>query len=515
MPKYDSLISDLNAQMASARRVLIALPVQFSVDKLAAALALALSIKNTGKEVAVVTEGTPTVAHTNLFGVGEVKNQVPTTGDGNFIIKLDGVVDTTGQLNTVPSLEKLDWHPEGSSLNLVFHVVPGQRFEPTNVSHYHEGSNFDLVFSVGAASKEELGSLYNQFGKASVVNIDNSSSNSQFGNINIVDSNAAAVSEVVAHLMPSITLTLDPDSASNILAGIYEATANLTQNVGQDTHTAAANATQAGGKPPVVPTQTADTQMPTAQPFSVQSSMTFNQPLNPQPAPMAAAPEPMPQPQITPIPTNTTPVQPDAAPPATDLMNNPFLNPNQAIISGPGFNSTPQNPSPAPFAQATPYPSQPAQNAQPQPSFAPQPQSMPFQVAPQPTPVAAPSSEPIPQQPVQIQPQEQVQMPVIPQTQPGDTTYDLRQIFQIPQMPEEPGRSNTNPNPAGLPTDNFKRPPVQTPPQPPAQDAKPQVQSSPEELPMKEMTGSYSPEMDSNPTPDWLVPKIFKSGSLG
>jgi hypothetical protein len=47
----------------------------------------------------------------------------------------------------------------------------------------------------------------------------------------------------------------------------------------------------------------------------------------------------------------------------------------------------------------------------------------------------------------------------------------------------------------------------------PVQDSKPQ--SSPEEQPAGEAVMSSNPEVEANPTPDWLVPKIFKGGSLG
>lgn len=501
MPKYDSTIQDLTQKLASAKRILVALPTQFNVDKLGAALALSLVLRNSGKQVEVVSSGTPTVGLSNLFGIGDVKDKVSTSGEGNFIIKLDGVVDSSGQLNQVPSLEKLDWFPKDSSLNMVFHVIPGQRFEPTNVSYFHENSGYDLVFVVGASSMNDLGPIYSGysaiFDQSTSINIDNSQTNANFGKINIVDSASPSISEMVAHLLPSLGLNLDSDSASNILAGIYEATQNMTQNVSQDTSAAVGQATQAGGQPPV----TAQTQqLPVQEGINTIS-------FNPQPAPVV--PVQPPQPEVTqnqPIQpvvpfSEPVPVQSAAVAPANDLLNNPFLNPNQSVFQGPGFGV-----SPAPVSQPTPafaptFDNQPAQQYR----GTQQPVSQPYtQVSPQPQPVM---SQP---QPVPVQP-ESVQMPAIPQAQPGDSTYDLRQIFQVPQMPEEPTRANSKH--AVLPTDNFK-PAIQQPePQPVQQTA--QQQSSQEEVPMREMTGSINPEMDSSPTPDWLVPKIFKSGSLG
>jgi hypothetical protein len=60
---------------------------------------MALSLQKMGKTVSVVSEGTPLVSHSHLYGIGDVKNSVPTSGEGNFVIKLDGVVDPSGQMN--------------------------------------------------------------------------------------------------------------------------------------------------------------------------------------------------------------------------------------------------------------------------------------------------------------------------------------------------------------------------------------------------------------------------------
>ncbi len=77
-----------------------------------------------------MTEDTIRVSHTHLYGVGAVKNKIESPKGGNFIVVLDGVVDPNApEERKVPTLDHVDWYPEGSSLNLVFHPVDGQRFE--------------------------------------------------------------------------------------------------------------------------------------------------------------------------------------------------------------------------------------------------------------------------------------------------------------------------------------------------------------------------------------------------
>jgi septal ring-binding cell division protein DamX len=121
----------------------------------------------------------------------------------------------------------------------------------------------------------------------------------------------------------------------------------------------------------------------------------------------------------------------------------------------------------------------------------------------------------------------------IMQAKQKDDAYDLKQIFNVEQMPETPTSANTTLDSAVQRTQatiDAQQPAAsqavlqqqaagqtQASSQPaatqPIQDSKPQ--SSPEERPAGEATTTTNPEAEANPTPDWLVPKIFKGGSLG
>ncbi len=249
MAKYDGQLGDLNSRIASAKKVVILLPANTTIDILSAGLSLMLSLEKQAKDVKIVSDDIVRVSHSSLYGVGQIQNQFPKQTGNNYIITLSGVVEQNG---LVPSLEKLDWYPEGQNLNLVFHTVSGFNFAPTNVSTSHQASNIDLVFVIGASNLMDLGNVYQQnsaqISQLPVINISNSSQNGQFGQINIVDVQAAALSEMMMQIMPGLGLSLDQDIASNIMAGIYDATINLTKNVSPDTFLSLAQAMQAGGK---------------------------------------------------------------------------------------------------------------------------------------------------------------------------------------------------------------------------------------------------------------------------
>lgn len=483
MLKYDHQLTEVKSRFPSANRILIVLPQNLNTDNLAAGLSLYLSLKSAGKKVDIVSTGTPLVAQSNLFGIGEVRNHVAKAGAGNFIISLDGVVDNTGSMQQVPALEKLDWYPEGSKLNLVFHVVPGQRFEPTNITSRHEEAGYDLTWVIGSQNLNELGDLFisnsQYFAQSQVVNIDNNPQNAYFGFANVVDPQASSLSEIVAQVLPSLTLNMDRDVASNIITGIYGATNNLTQKINPDTFMVVSQAVQVGGTLPNASQQpVVEQSQPVAQPQPMQAQSTPV--VEPQVAPQPTVVEPAPvQPQYSaPVANTSTQSQPfDSNQSASSLAGSPFIVPPQDINI-------------------------------PMPAYQPEPQPQPAQSAPQ---------FQFNQSPMQDGSQVQ-SAPVIPQA--NSQGFDLRQIFQNPGMassavPANPQQTNTPPAPI---VEQMYQPTGGHHESEPAPhyDQKPDTaKQSAEERPMGEVATAPNPEIESTPTPDWLVPKIFKGGNLG
>ncbi len=276
MHKFDGQINELKGKLNQAQNILIALSVNLDVDILASGLSFYLSLKQSGKSVEIVTLGTPLVAHSNLFGIGSIKHELSKIS-GNLNLSLEGVVKD----GTVPSLEKLDWYPEGENLNLVFHVLPGQKFEPRTITpKYSNAANFSLIFVIGANSLKDLGEIYQNntqvFSNSTLVNIDRAANNSQFGKINLIDKEAGSISEIIMQLIYGLGLKIDQDIASNLLAGIYFATNNLTTNVKGETFIAIGQAMQLGGKTPSAAPQPSFPSQLQPQPAVVQNPAGFD-----------------------------------------------------------------------------------------------------------------------------------------------------------------------------------------------------------------------------------------------
>lgn len=254
--KYDAQLTELKNLYPTAKNVLIVLPSGADIDRLAAGLALFLCLNATGKKVSLACEDIMKVGQSHLFGIDHVQKSIYGGESGNLILTLEGV--TIAPNGTVTALQNLDWYPEGNDkLNLVFHVVPGQTFQPSRIVPSYSNTGYDLIFVLGSATLSNLGTIYSGqtqvFSNVHIVNIDNEPSNTNFGQTNIVDTMSSSICEMIVDIIPSLGIALDADSASNLIEGIFESTGNLTdQKVSADTFMAVATCLRAGGKKPVV-----------------------------------------------------------------------------------------------------------------------------------------------------------------------------------------------------------------------------------------------------------------------
>jgi hypothetical protein len=354
MAKYDGLLADLKQKLPNTKNILIALPTDANLDETASGAALFLALSSHGKDVQIVSDKLPQVTQANLYGVGSIKNTIsapsgamPASSNSDYTLVLEGVATPEG---TVPSLEKLDWYAEGGNLNLVFHTMPGQSFQPKSV--YPKGSvapsgSFDLTFVIGGASLANLGNIYsqNQSLFTNVVNIDNSGANISFGQTNIIDSSVSSICEMMSDIIPSLGLPFDRDIATNLLAGIFDVTSGLTNNlVGPDTYTAVGNSLRVGGqKPPnggsnIQPTAAVGGfQTPVSQASSATSMMDFSAFMKP--------------PQAQPITATSAPAMSETPQPFSSANNKPeetfTVPPVASVLPNEAF-QTPPTPSPEP-----------------------------------------------------------------------------------------------------------------------------------------------------------------------
>lgn len=213
-------LTSLQDNLTKAKNILVLFPLNPTLDKAAASLALFLSLKKQGKQVLVACPSAMTVGFNRLFSIDKVTDKI---GNRNLIISFAYLKD---------SIEKVSYNIENDKFNLVVEPKPG--FEPLQtdkVSYAYAGTEADLIFVVGASKIEELDRLYfnetKTFNNAQTVNLDYKRTNTRFGKINLVDNEAASCSEIVADLVKKLGLFLDQDIATNLLMGIEANTSNF------------------------------------------------------------------------------------------------------------------------------------------------------------------------------------------------------------------------------------------------------------------------------------------------
>jgi len=205
----------------SAGRILILLPQRPSVDAVAAALALNLAVSKASKKVITACINPLTVNFNRLFAVNKVVQEV---GNKNLVISFPC---------TEESLEKVSYNIDNNRFNLIVEQKDDfPAVESKDVSFTHTGVSVDMVFVLGANRIEDLGEIYQNetafFAQAQVVNINCSPTGVLFGKLNIFDPNASSCSELTAELIQKAGLPLEPDIATNLIAGLEAATNNLS-----------------------------------------------------------------------------------------------------------------------------------------------------------------------------------------------------------------------------------------------------------------------------------------------
>lgn len=224
-------LQELKTKLGTAQSVLLSIIADPSQDVVASALAFYLSLKQSGKNVSIVSSSAPVVRDSHIVGLDKITTDV---GGSNLIITLD-----------VPEnyVDKVTSNTEGGHLNLIINPAKGVApITSDNVKFGYSGATADLVIIIGAADLKDVGSLVEKendlFSKERLVNISNQVGT--FGTINITDPSSSN-SELVTALLKELSLPMDIDIANNLMRGIEDATSGLSSpNMTADTFEALA-----------------------------------------------------------------------------------------------------------------------------------------------------------------------------------------------------------------------------------------------------------------------------------
>ena len=230
---FSSLIS-------SANSILILLSDKPIFDQVAAALSLYLSLRDK-KNVSISSPKSMTVEFNRLVGVNKIAQEL---GNKNLTILFKDY--------PAENIERVSADVEGSQFKLT--VIPKTGFtspQKEQVELSSSGVASDLVILVGGNNDTDFSSLNTEdLSGAKVVHVGIkellASPNKEIMSFTLP---VSSLSELVAILIKESNFNLDGDSATNLIAGIEEASDNFTkEGVTADTFEVFAHLLRSGGQ---------------------------------------------------------------------------------------------------------------------------------------------------------------------------------------------------------------------------------------------------------------------------
>ena len=240
-----SLTSEQQAHEAILRskRILVVTKEHTATDGLAAIAACLAFLKKSGKPVEAVAPGVePATIPAYLPLANEIKPRIGAMRA--FHISLD--------VSRVP-LSELLYDVRDNKLEIQAVPKSGE-WSAADVSFKPGEDRYDLVIALDCPDIRSLGNLSRDHAdflyRTTIINIDCDPANEHWGQINLVDLNAVATTEILFRLFESWNRTLlDEDSATAILAGmIFKTNSFKTANVTPRTLAAASQLVGLGAR---------------------------------------------------------------------------------------------------------------------------------------------------------------------------------------------------------------------------------------------------------------------------
>ncbi|MFH0955822.1 MAG: DHH family phosphoesterase [Candidatus Falkowbacteria bacterium] len=211
-------------QIKKASNILITFKKTWNGDSVASALALFLFLRKMDKTVEVVAEKfSLDKLYSFLPGYTEIKHELDNLR--KFIISLD-ITNT--------KVSQIKYKQEENQLNFIISPQDGF-FSASDITSGASGFKYDLIIVVDSPDLESLGRIYDNdtefFYQTPIINIDHSSTNEGFGQINFIELTAVSTSEIVFSLFESFGRDLiDENIATCLLTGMIAETKSFKTN---------------------------------------------------------------------------------------------------------------------------------------------------------------------------------------------------------------------------------------------------------------------------------------------
>lgn len=216
----NQLLQNLKSSIEKSDQIAVAVGQNPSLDQMAAALSLYLTLQNVGKKVSIVSASEPIVEISNLVGIDRVKTAY-SSDSGDLVVSFP---------YNEGEIEKVSYTMDDNFLNIVVKAGEnGLTFNEADVRYTRGATAPNMLFVIGTPSMSIFDSIFSAelLEGVTTVNIDNSADNQGFGDIVLVSPRFSSLSEQVADLLLTLGYDMDVDIAQNLMSGIIQATKNF------------------------------------------------------------------------------------------------------------------------------------------------------------------------------------------------------------------------------------------------------------------------------------------------
>ena len=213
------ILQQISQRLAQSERTLITFPYtsgsRESGDALGCALALYGYLEKIGKKAEIVAPGfAPQARFAFLPHIDKIK------------ASLDAPSTYTLKIHTANAPLK-EWSYDLKDGAIELHLCPSEgSLTMSDLELYEQKYRYDTIVTLDTPDLASLGKTFENHSKlfydTPIINIDHHSSNEQYGQINLIDINAAATGEVLTPMLHSMGAHhIDGDIATNLFAAIF------------------------------------------------------------------------------------------------------------------------------------------------------------------------------------------------------------------------------------------------------------------------------------------------------
>lgn len=195
----------------SAKSIAVVLSKNCDIDTFCAAIGLYFMLRDKAKTTDLLFQGIVPAECEFLLDKTAIKTNL---GAKELVVSID----------YASSPEAVAQYSTNNGVLYIKLAPVNRNFDINKVQTEIQGQSYDLIFTVGAQTPEQIGEIYNDmkqdFSRARVVNMDNNDNNQKYGFYNVVEPSEQSLSLLTLNTSRFWRLKVTSSSAKALLKGI-------------------------------------------------------------------------------------------------------------------------------------------------------------------------------------------------------------------------------------------------------------------------------------------------------